>query len=418
MASCPTSPNVQDMRALLVEAHQAALDAVGGRATVKRYLTHHPHQGLTHAVAVGKAAGPMAAGALDVLGESVRQALVVTKHGHLDGMQPHEARIQAMTSAHPVPDETCLAAGQAVWQLFAGAPADAGFLLLVSGGASALMERLPEGLDAGFLSRVNDWLLAGGFPIGAMNRIRKRISTIKGGRLANALAGRPALCLMISDVPGDDPKVIGSGPLVHHVAADMDVSDLALPPWLEEVTASPPPLADDEAFAQVSSAVVAFPRLAREAAAAALRERGLTVQLYDELLEGDALQTGWQVVNAARARAGVVHLWGSETTVVLPENPGRGGRCQSLALAAAAELAGGDGSGVLLAAGTDGTDGPGEDAGAVVDEASVSRRAPLCAAQCLERADAGRFLEASGDLIRTGPTGTNVMDLLMAWSAG
>ena len=111
-----------------------------------------------------------------------------------------------------------------------------------------------------------------------------------------------------------------------HIDGPRDISESAA--RADVLVYDTPPLAEDEAFARVSSAVVAFPRLAREAAAGALRERGMRVQLYDELLEGDALETGRQVVHAARARAGVVHLWGSETTVVLPEHPGRGGRCQ------------------------------------------------------------------------------------------
>jgi hydroxypyruvate reductase len=405
---------VTAIREALVAAYATAIEAVGGRNAVGRYLSEHPVDGLTHAVAVGKAAAEMATGALDVAGDRLRQVLVVTKHGHLDALDVADPRVTGMQSAHPVPDQSCLDAGEAVWRFFVEAPDDAGFLLMVSGGASSLLERLPEGLDAGFLAEVNDWLLAGGYPIGAMNRVRKRLSTLKGGRLANALAGREALCLMISDVPDDDPKVIGSGPLIPHVEADMAVDDLPLPDWLAAHTASPPALAPNSAFRQVTSAVVANPAMAREAAARALRDAGLEVTVHPALLEGDALEVGREVVAVAANQPGRVQLWASETTVVLPSRPGRGGRCQSLALSAA--LAVGHGGGVVLAAGTDGTDGPGEDAGAVVDAGTLERGGGLNAAQCLCEADAGRFLAASGDLIRTGPTGTNVMDLVMAWS--
>lgn len=402
-------------RQQLLTAHEAALDAVSGRPSVARYLKHHPSAGITHAVAVGKAAADMAAGALDVLGDELQEVLVVTKHGHLDGASEYAHRLRGLECAHPVPDQSCLDAGQAVWEFFEEAPATAGFLFMISGGASSLLERLPVGLDASFLAKVNDWLLAGGYPIGVMNRVRKRISSIKAGRLAYALAGRSALCLMISDVPGDDPKIIGSGPLIPHQTEDMDVSDLILPEWLREHAASPLPLAPEIAFAQVRSALVAFPRLAREAAAGSLRAAGLDVVVHEQLLEGDALTTGHEVVALAQSQPGRVHLWGSETTVVLPPSPGRGGRCQSLALSAAQALARSQAPGVVLAAGTDGTDGPGEDAGAVVDSQTLSRGAPLDASECLAAADAGRFLDASGDLVRTGPTGTNVMDLVMAW---
>jgi len=405
------------MRARLVAAHQAALEAVGGRAAVARRLRALPAQARpSHAAAVGKAGAEMMAGALEVLGADLAAALVITKHGHAGALAGHDGRLRVLESAHPVPDASCLEAGAALWRFVAEAPRDARFLVLISGGASALAEHLPDGLDAAFLARVNDWLLASGLPIGAMNRVRKRISRLKGGRLALALGHREALCLLISDVPGDDPRVIGSGPLASHQAADIEVSDLELPPWLAQVAAEPPPLAPAAAFDRVYAEVVAHPALAREAAARALRDAGHAVHVHELLLEGDAAECGEHLVRVAGASPGTVHLWSSETTVRLPSSPGRGGRCQSLALAAATALAE-TGAGVVLAAGTDGTDGPGEDAGAVVDAGTVARgrAAGRDPAADLRAADAGSFLAASGDLLRTGPTGTNVMDLLMAW---
>jgi hydroxypyruvate reductase len=408
------------LRAVMLTAHAAALQAVGGRQAVARYLGELPAAARPgHAVAIGKAAADMMAGAIDVLDATLHEALVLTKHGHAEVLAAYAGRVRVLESAHPLPDASCLRSGAALWQFVAEAPRDARMLVMVSGGASALVEHLAPGLDAAFLARVNDWLLSNALSIGPMNRVRKRISRIKGGRLALALAGRPALCLMISDVPGDDPKVIGSGPLVPHTLADIDVSDLALPSWLSRVTANPPPLAPAQAFARVTAEVVARPALARAAAAQALRAAGVTVQVHDALLEGDAIATGREVVATAAAAPGTVHLWSSETTVQLPVHPGRGGRCQSLALSAAMALEG-RGAGVVLAAGTDGTDGPGEDAGAAVDAGSLARgRAAGRDAQAdLAAADAGAFLQASGDLVRTGPTGTNVMDLVMAWCEG
>jgi hydroxypyruvate reductase len=408
------------VREAMLAAHRAAIDAVGGRAAVARHLERLPAgEWPTHAAAVGKAAADMMAGALDTVGGSLREALVITKHGHADGLAEHAARARVHECSHPVPDASCLRAGAALWDFVADAPRDARFLVMVSGGASALMEHLADGLDAGFLARVNDWLLASGLAIGPMNRVRKRLSRIKGGRLALALDGRAALCLMISDVPGDDPKVIGSGPLVEHAASDIDVSDLTLPDWLAEACAHPPPLAPAGAFERVRAEVVAHPALAREAATAALRGQGLVVRAHDALLEGGAAETGAHVVHVAAAAPGAVHVWSSETTVQLPPAPGRGGRCQSLALAAALAMEP-HAAGVVLAAGTDGTDGPGKDAGAVVDAGTTARgrAAGRDALGDLEAADAGGFLAASGDLLRTGPTGTNVMDLLMAWCPG
>jgi len=405
------------LRAAMLAAHRAALDAVGGRPAVARHLRALERAGRpSHAVAIGKAAADMMAGAIEALDGALQGALVLTKHGHVAGLGPYADRVRVMESSHPVPDASCLRAGAALWDFVADAPPDARVLVMVSGGASALVEHLAPGLDAAFLARVNDWLLSNALSIGPMNRVRKRISRIKGGRLALALAGRPALCLMISDVPGDDPKVIGSGPLVPHSSADIDVSDLALPHWLSSVTAHPPALAPLEAFERVTAAVVARPALAKAAAAQALEQAGVAVRVHDALLEGDALETGREVVAMAAADPARAHLWSSETTVHLPPHPGRGGRCQSLALSAAVVLRD-RGAGVVLAAGTDGTDGPGEDAGAVVDAGTLARgrtagRDPLAD---LAAADAGAFLDASGDLLRTGPTGTNVMDLVMAW---
>jgi len=386
---------------------------------VARFLRGVPkRQRPTHALAVGKAAADMMAGAVDVLGNELCDALVITKHGHATGLAEYQGSVRVLESAHPVPDASCLQAGEALWEFVSGAPRDARLLLMMSGGASALAEYLTVGLDENFMARANSWLLASGLSIGPMNRVRKRISRLKAGRLAFAVDGRAAMSLMISDVPGDDPKVIGSGPLAFHTEKDIDVSDLALPDWLARATKSAPPLAPASAFDCVDAQIVANPAIARAAAAASLREQGVAVRVHDELLEGDAVLTGPQLVRLAQRSPGLVHLWSSETTVKLPPNPGRGGRCQSLALSAALALEGGAG-GVVLAAGTDGTDGPGLDAGAVVDAHSAARgreqgRDPE---SDLNAANAGSFLDVSGDLLRTGPTGTNVMDLLMAWCA-
>jgi len=344
--------------------------------------------------------------------------LVITKHGHSTGLAEYLGTVRVIESAHPVPDASCLQAGEALWRFVSDAPRDARLLVMLSGGASALAEYLPTDLDERFMARVNAWLLASGLSIAPMNRVRKRISRIKGGRLALAVDGRRTLSLMISDVPHDDPKVIGSGPLAFHTQADIDVADLALPDWLASATVNAPPLAPPAAFDCVHPQLVAHPLMAKTAAADSLRGQGVAVLVHDELLDGDALLTGARLAQVARQTPGIVHLWSSETTIRLPRCAGRGGRCQSLALSAALALES-SGEAVLLAAGTDGTDGPGLDAGAVVDARSVARgrgagRDPLLD---LDAADAGSFLDASGDLLRTGPTGTNVMDLLMAWSA-
>ena len=405
-----------DPRGLLLRGLRAALDATGGRESVRRRLTGERAFSPRFAFAVGKAAPAMMAGAFEVPGSRIERALVVTKHGHAGAVLDPGWPVAVVESSHPVPDESCLAAGHALVDFVDAVPAGADVLALVSGGASALVEVLPEGFDASDLAQVNEYLLAAGHPIGAVNRVRKRISRIKGGRLAQRLAARRTLNLAISDVPGDDPKVIGSGLLVAHADDDIAIGGLDLPPWLVEMGRRAPPLSGAEATDRIRTELVARPADARAAAAGVYRTAGVDVVEHRELLEGDALEIGRRIGRAlVGAEPATAHVRASETTVRLPPRPGRGGRCQSLALAAALEIR--DCAGVcLLAAGTDGTDGPGEDAGALVDGGTVARGAAagFDPERCLRAADAGTFLEASGDLVHTGPTGTNVMDLIVA----
>ncbi len=405
------------MRKDFLSAYHGAIGAVGGSHCVANWLSQHTLSA-THLVAVGKASAAMAAGALQVLGPQLSKAVVITKADHLLGLDQSDPRLTCIESSHPVADSRSLAAGLALRQFFAQAPADAEFLLCISGGASALVDELAQGLDAAFLSRMNAWLLASGLPIDAMNRVRKCVSQIKGGRLAADLQGRAMTCLMISDVPGDDTKTIGSGLAIEHQAADLDISDLDLPKWLLEAIAAAPGLVETQHFSRIQSFLVARPIDACTSAYEILRDKGYPVQMHRSLLQGDAVLAGQQLVGQATATPGVVHIQSSETTVVLPRYPGQGGRCQALALSAAMHMHTAEPM-LILAAGTDGTDGPGDVAGAMVDTDSIARgrTAGLDANCSLETADSGRFLSASGDLLRTGPTGTNVMDLIFSWHA-
>jgi len=398
----------------LMSVFRAALAAVSGRPAVRSHLEQHPLTGPVHVVAIGKAAASMAAGAADVLGEDLAAGLVLTKTGHCQESGKIAERVTCMESSHPVPDASSLQAGAALLEFLDRAPADARFLFLISGGASSLVERLPEDIGADELARVNRWLLGSGISIHGMNRVRKALSAIKGGRLATHLAGRPTLNLLISDVPGDDLGSIGSGLLIPHTPGDLSLVGLELPGWLSALVAGSPPLPERSAFDKVHSHIVASPAHAWLAAARKGEEAGYAVRRHDALVEGDALEAGRQLAGEVVEGPPALSIWGGETTVRLPPEPGRGGRCQSLALAAAEVLQGREGV-WFLAAGTDGTDGPSDDAGALVDGGTVSRGAlvGLSADRSLDEADAGRFLEASGDLIHTGPTGTNVMDLML-----
>ncbi len=392
-------------RQRLLQGFDSALAAVRGDRAVIRVLREASPSRPLRLLAMGKAAMAMAHGACEALGEQVRDGLVVTKHGY-GGPLPTGLRL--IEAGHPVPDDDSLVAGQAALAMVDTLPDDAELLALISGGASALVEVLPPGMTLDDLRRLNQWLLASGLAIHQMNRIRQAVSCIKGGRLAARLGDRPARVLLISDVMGDDPALIASGPFHAPVATELPAD---LPPAIRELLdrfAQPfPPVP------KVPHQIIASNRLAREAV---IRDAGdMPVFDHGETLTGDAARTGERIVTELTTAVPGLHVWGGETTVTLPPSPGRGGRNQHLALAAAIAMAGRDDL-WLLAAGTDGSDGPTSDAGALVDGGTVRRgeRAGLSAADCLARADAGTFLEASGDLISTGPTGTNVMDLVLA----
>lgn len=398
-------------RQVLLEIFQAAIDAVNGRHRVVAELAQRRLPSPVYLVAVGKAACPMARGALDAVGADIRDALIVTKHGYAEPLPwpVHEA-------GHPVPDAGSLAAGAALLRFVDTIPPAASVLVLLSGGASALVEHLPSGADLETLKRMNEWLLGSGRDIVAMNRVRKRLSLIKGGRLAKLLAPRQVVCLAISDVPTNDPRFIGSGPLIADDTIEREPIDDA-PATIRSAVAkaSPPPRSNDACFANVDFKIIARLTDAMSAAGAAAESLGLRFAIHADIVSGDAAAVGSQLGQTLRAAdRGVVHVWGGETTVRLPLEPGRGGRAQHLALAAAQVLVGREGT-YLLAAGSDGTDGPTADAGALVDGGTVERGTDggFNAGVALASADSGDFLEASGDLIQTGPTGTNVMDLML-----
>jgi hydroxypyruvate reductase len=398
-------------RAALIEIFHAALDAVRGDRSVREYLRTGQLRAPIFVIAIGKAAVAMARGAFEALGNAVGDALIITKRGYAEPL-PYTV----IESAHPVPDESSLEAGERLFQFVSAIPRHAQVVVLLSGGGSALVERLPVGVTLEQWRELNQWLLASGLDIVAMNHIRKRVSLIKGGRLAAALAPRPVMCLAISDVPGDDPRAIASGPLVADSVSQLP-KDVSWPPWVRELldAAPPPPAPEDPCFANVHVHLVGKLDVALQAAAVAATRLDYSALHNTEFISGDAITAGQRLAKAAiEVPPGQVLVWGGETTIRLPAAPGRGGRNQSLALSAALAIEGRNDV-LLLAAGTDGTDGPTEDAGALVDGFTVARgrEAGFDARESLELADAGTFLEASGDLIRTGPTGTNVMDIML-----
>ncbi|MHB8535549.1 MAG: glycerate kinase type-2 family protein [Sulfuricaulis sp.] len=400
----------------LLLVFQAALAAVNGRACVRARLVKKPLSGNIYMVAVGKAACAMAQGAQDALGERIAKGLVITKKNYAEPLP-----WPVLEAGHPLVDETSLEAGQRLLAFIEGIPPDAPVLVLISGGASALVEALPPEIGLDRFQKINVWLLGSGLDINVYNSIRRRLSRLKGGRLAKLFFPRPVLCLVISDVPGNDLRAIGSGPLT----ADNDLhKPLRLESLPDFITGAlrympPAPAPDDACFVNVRQEIIATIEDAKRAASDTARQLGYRAVTQPEFVAGDVLQAGARLAKKLlQSESGVLHVWGGETTVRLPASPGRGGRNQSLALAAALTLRG-HGEARFLAAGTDGSDGPTDDAGALVDGGSVARgeQAGLDAQESLARADAGTFLEASGDLVHTGPTGTNVMDIMLGLNA-
>jgi len=398
----------------LLQIYRLALAAVNGRHRTLEMLDSLSLTSPLYAVAIGKAAADMMLGACDVPGVSLAGGLVITRRGYLPADFDDNALIQGMQAGHPVPDAASLEAGTAVLDFIRSAPREAPLLFLISGGASSLVEVLPDGMTLPDLQRLNDWLLASGLAIDAVNQVRKSLSCIKGGRLALQLGGRTVTVLLISDVPDDDVTVIGSGLLAPDRGPRPTAS--GLPGWVTALQQLAPPLPppDHPAFASVSHHIIATLTMAMQAAANTGRQLGYAVTLHDGFVAGDAVRAGRRLVAELSAGARGLHVWGGEVTVTLPAVPGRGGRCQQLALAAATALDGRDDL-LLLAGGTDGSDGPGTDAGALIHGGTLARgrAAGLDAGTCLARADAGSYLAVSGGLLETGPTGTNVMDLYL-----
>jgi len=402
------------IRKHLLQVYQSALSAVQGNLCTQRALTGHDSDGPIAVIAIGKAASSMMQGAITALGSMFDEGLLITKEGHCDKQLQDMKNIRCLESAHPVLDQRSLYAGQVLLDFMAAQSVQGHFIFLISGGASSLVEVLPSGLCLKDLQRVNNWLLGSGLNIAAMNRVRKSLSCIKGGRLAQRLAGRDANCLMISDVPDNLPQVIGSGFLSPDIVDESQSEDM--PEWIRKLPkASPAPLPGDTCFDSVTVSIVAKLEDALQAAKKRATILGYDVYLHQNLITCDAQLAGQQLAHRLCNGKPGLHIWGGETTVCLPDKPGYGGRNQQLALAAAVELAGTKNH-YFLAAGTDGSDGPTQAAGALVDGQTLWRgaQAGFDVQQTLASANAGDFLQASGDLIITGPTGTNVMDLMLA----
>lgn len=352
---------------------QAGVDAVGGARAVETALAAHATPRPDRILAVGKAASAMAQAAVarwpDV------PCLIVTKYGHGNDA-PAGAKV--IEAAHPVPDAASLAAGLALQNDVRACGPDEHLLMLISGGASALAEVPVNGRSLDDLKTDTQELLASGADIGIINAQRTSLSQIKGGKLLAGFSGRRVTTFALSDVEGDALATIGSG------IGDAPVS----------------PSFDFTAHIVGSNAI---------ARAAVARASDVPVRINAETLYADVTALGPQIIMALRAAAPGLYILGGEPVVQLPAAPGKGGRNMALALILAREIAG-DPTLRILVAGTDGSDGPTDAAGAIVDGATWRSDGQAA----LDSANAYPWLEACGALIKTGPTGTNVMDLLIA----
>ena len=420
---------------------QVVLEGLAAHAAPLEPLAARPHW----IIAVGKAAPAMAGAArawCAIERRHLAGGLVVGTDPGTGGLRLAESSIDdALTLAtaggvpldrlagdHPVPGPRSLVAAAALERLTQRVGPDDVVLVLISGGTSALIGAPIDGIRAVDLATLHTLLLGAGVPIGRINAVRKRFSRWGAGRLAVALRHARVVPILLADVPNEDPAMIGSGPVspdpltaaqVERVLREAGIATrlpLSIASTLGAMRADPAretPKPDDPAFIALAEPIVRGNALALAGAAAVARQRGWHVITEPAPLHGDAAAAGHVVAHRARRAApGTVLLWGGETAVRLPDPHGVGGRCQQLALAAAEEFAESSVPVTLLAAGTDGRDGPTDAAGAVVDEGTPIT--PTALRDALRRCDAHPVLAAAGALLPARATGTNVMDLVVA----
>ena len=329
-------------------------------------------------IAVGKAAGDMALGARAKFDAPI-PTIVATKYDHTTDELRALKNCQIIEAAHPVPDKNSLVAGKTILDAVKAMGKAERLLLLVSGGASSLAEVLQPDISLDDLMAANKRFLAQGLDIHAINKERKKLSQIKAGQLLEAFGGASAQVVAISDVQGDSIEIIGSGIGAYHGANS-----------------------------EIKISIAGSNQVARLAVEEAAEAAGLDIADNIENLYGDVDSIATHLIETIQSGAEGLYIFGGEPTIVLPENPGRGGRNQHLALLLAQKIKSRSDC-TILVAGTDGTDGPTGDAGGLVDGQTVTKDIQ----SYLSNADAGSYLAAHDALFTTGPTGTNVMDIVL-----
>jgi hydroxypyruvate reductase len=414
---------------------KAALRAANPAAAVAERLRRMDlgRYRLIYVVGAGKAGASMARAAERVLGPRIARGLVNVKYGHVAKLR----RIELNECGHPVPDQRGVEGARRIADIASRAGVDDLVLCLISGGASALLPLPADPITLDEKQEVTKLLLACGASIHEINAVRKHISQIKGGQLARLASPARVISLLLSDVIGDDLDVIGSGPTAPDASTfasarailekygifgrvPASVRERIARGGRGEIPETPKP--GDPLFARVRNVVIGSNRLAVDAAAARARELGFRTMVLSTFVEGETREIARmhaaiakEIVHAGRPlKPPACIITGGETTVAL-RGDGLGGRNQEFVLSAAIDIAGLPNV-VVMSAGTDGSDGPTDAAGAIADGRTLSRdpRAP----EFLARNDSYRYFEGLGDLIVTGPTNTNVMDVRLILVGG
>ena len=414
--------SVPDPRQFLLDLYNAAISAVHPRTLLQEFLPQPPANGRTLVIGAGKGAAAMAE-AVERNWNGPLSGLVVTRYGH--GARTEQ--IEVVEASHPVPDEAGQKAAARMLDMVQDLTENDLVLCLISGGGSALLALPAEGITLAEKQALNKALLRSGAAIGEMNCVRKHLSAIKGGRLALACGKARVVTLLISDVPGDDPRVIASGPTLQDATTSAEALAILrkykidIPQSVHahlESPASETPKPGDPRFERNSHHVIATAQDALEAAADKARDAGITPYILSDGIEGEARDIG--LMHAALARQVIargqpfqrpcVILSGGETTVTVRGN-GRGGRNVEflLSLALALEAAPGVHA---IACDTDGIDGSEDNAGALYAPGTLARAEAkgVSGKALLANNDAYSFFSALGDLVVSGPTRTNVND--------
>ncbi len=435
------------MRAAARRVFAAAVASASPREAVLRHLRlegetlvagkrRYPLRGVERiwVVGAGKASAAMAQGVESVLGKRIEGGAVTVKYGHGAKLR----RVGIVEAGHPVPDEQGCAGARRIAELADRAGPGDLVIAVISGGASALLVQPADGITLAEKQETTRLLLASGAGIHEINAVRKHLSMLKGGQLARRAAPARVLALLLSDVIGDDLDVIGSGPAAPDASTFADALGVldrfrlrnrvpaAVRDRLErgmrlEIAETPKP--GDPLFRHVQNLVVGSNALAIREAARVARSLGYRPLVLTTSLDGEAREQARMLVAIARearqsgrpAKPPLCLLAGGETVVTL-RGDGKGGRNQEFALAAALAAQGMEGI-CLLAGGTDGSDGPTDAAGAIVTGESVAKGKALglSAEESLAANDSYSYFTGSGELLKTGPTGTNVMDLYAAF---